>query len=41
VRLVVGNAGAVTLVVNGKSLGAPATGSVARVEFGPGEPVAG
>ncbi len=42
VRLVVGNAGAVTLVVNGKSLGTPGkAGTVARVEFGPGDPAAG
>jgi hypothetical protein len=42
VRLVVGNAGAVILVVNGKSVGAPGrAGSVARVEFGPDDPAAG
>jgi hypothetical protein len=42
VRLVVGNAGAVALVVNGKAVGVPGRlGTVARVEFGPGDPAAG
>jgi cytoskeleton protein RodZ len=39
VRLVLGNAGAVDLVVNGRELGAPGgEGVVARVAFGPGDP---
>lgn len=42
VRLVLGNAGAVLLVVNGKPVGAPGkSGSVARVEFVPGDPATG
>jgi hypothetical protein len=42
VRLVVGNAGAVALVVNGKSLGPSGRpGAVARLDFGPGDPAAG
>jgi hypothetical protein len=42
VRMTIGNAGAVTLVVNGRSLGAPGkAGTVARVDFGPGDPAAG
>lgn len=39
VRLVIGNAGGVTLSVNGRDLGAPGgDGEVVRVEFGPGDP---
>jgi cytoskeleton protein RodZ len=39
VKLVLGNAGAVDLVVNGRELGAPGgDGVVARVAFGPGDP---
>jgi hypothetical protein len=39
VRLVIGNAGGVTLTVNGRDLGAPGgDGQVVRVEFGPGDP---
>lgn len=39
VRLVVGNAGGVALVVNGRDLGAPgASGEVVRLTFEPGEP---
>jgi cytoskeleton protein RodZ len=39
VRLVIGNAGAVELTVNGRDLGAPgADGEVVRLTFGPGEP---
>jgi len=42
VRLVVGNAGAVVLKVNGTDVGAPGrSGQVARVQFGPQDPVAG
>jgi cytoskeletal protein RodZ len=42
VRLVVGNAGAVTLRVNGTEVGAPGRrGQVARVQFTPQDPVAG
>ena len=42
VRLVIGNAGAVTLTVNGRQLGAPGkAGQVARVEFTRDGPVAG
>jgi cytoskeleton protein RodZ len=42
VRLVVGNAGAVTLKVNGTEVGLPGgLGQVARVEFSPQDPVAG
>ncbi len=38
-RVVVGNAGAVSLVVNGRDLGTPGRlGSVKRLEFGPGDP---
>jgi cytoskeletal protein RodZ len=41
-RLVIGNAGAVQLTVNGKSVGAPGgPGEVARVEFVPGDPATG
>ncbi|MCU0266648.1 MAG: DUF4115 domain-containing protein [Actinomycetia bacterium] len=41
VKLVVGNAGAVTLVVNGRDLGAAgSSGEVVRVSFGPGDPAA-
>ncbi len=37
--LVLGNAGAVTLVVNGRDLGSPGgTGQVVRTTFGPGDP---
>jgi hypothetical protein len=40
--MTIGNAGAVTLVVNGRSLGAPGkAGTVARVDFGPRDPAAG
>lgn len=39
VKLVVGDAGAVRLVVNGKGLGAPGrSGEVVRLAFGPGDP---
>lgn len=39
VKLIVGNAGAVSLVVNGKDLGAPgSSGAVLKTEFGPGDP---
>jgi len=39
VSLVVGNAGAVSLVVNGKDLGNPGNGGqVVKVKFGPGDP---
>lgn len=42
VRLVVGNAGGVTLTVNGTDVGAPGRrGQVARVQFAPQDPVAG
>jgi cytoskeleton protein RodZ len=42
VRLVVGDAGAVTLTVNGTDVGAPGrSGQVARVQFGPQDPTAG
>jgi hypothetical protein len=42
VKLVVGNAGAVTLTVNGTEVGAPGrAGQVARVQFGPQDPAAG
>jgi cytoskeletal protein RodZ len=42
VKLVVGNAGAVGLVVNGTDVGAPGrAGQVARVQFGRDDPVAG
>jgi cytoskeleton protein RodZ len=38
IKLVVGNAGAVRLVVNGKDLGAPGReGAVFRNSFGPGD----
>jgi hypothetical protein len=41
-RLVVGNAGAVSLFVNGKDLGAAGdAGQVVRLEFTPGDPQAG
>ena len=41
-RLIVGDSGAVGLVVNGQDLGAPgAPGAVTRVTFGPGDPSAG
>jgi cytoskeleton protein RodZ len=41
VKLVIGNAGAVRLKVNGSNLGAPgSTGQVARLTFGPGDPTA-
>lgn len=37
--LTIGNSGAVSLVVNGRDLGAPgANGDVTNVEFGPGDP---
>jgi cytoskeletal protein RodZ len=39
IRVVVGNAGAVTLTVDGQDLGVPGgTGEVVRLEFAPGEP---
>ena len=39
VKLLVGNAGAVSLKVNGRDLGAPgASGQVVKVDFGPGDP---
>jgi len=42
VKLVVGNAGAVTLTVNGTDVGVPGrAGQVARVQFGPQDPTAG
>jgi cytoskeleton protein RodZ len=42
VKLVVGNAGAVTLTVNGTDVGTPGhPGQVARVQFVPQDPVAG
>jgi hypothetical protein len=42
VKLVVGNAGAVALTVNGTEVGAPGrSGQVARVQFGPQDPAAG
>jgi cytoskeletal protein RodZ len=42
IRLVVGNAGAVTLTVNGTDVGTPGRrGRVARVQFTPQDPVAG
>lgn len=41
-RLVIGNAGAVALTVNGEKVGAPgSSGEVVRVEFGPDDPVSG
>jgi hypothetical protein len=42
IKLVVGNAGAVTLTVNGTKVGSPGrSGQVARVAFGPQDPAAG
>jgi cytoskeletal protein RodZ len=42
VKLVVGNAGAVTLTVNGTDVGTPGrSGQVARVQFAPQDPTAG
>jgi cytoskeletal protein RodZ len=42
IKLVIGNAGAVSLTVNGTSVGAPGKdGQVARVEFTPQDPAAG
>lgn len=42
VKLVVGNAGAVALTVNGTAIGTPGKpGQVARVQFGPEDPAAG
>jgi cytoskeleton protein RodZ len=39
VKLLLGNAGAVSLVVNGKDLGSPGSGGqVLKAEFGPGDP---
>jgi cytoskeletal protein RodZ len=39
VKLLIGNAGAVALTVNGRDLGAPGSGGqVVKVEFGPGDP---
>lgn len=41
IKLVIGNAGAVRLTVNGTDLGSPGTnGQVARLTFGPGDPAA-
>lgn len=41
VKLVIGNAGAVRLVVNGRDLGSPGgEGEVVRLTFGPGDPTA-
>lgn len=41
IKLVIGNAGAVRLKVNGTDLGSPGTnGQVARLTFGPGDPTA-
>jgi cytoskeletal protein RodZ len=41
-HLTIGNAGAVELVVNGRSIGHPGgLGKVIRVDFGPGDPAAG
>ena len=42
IRLVIGNAGGVTLTVNGTSIGSPGpSGQVARVQFTPKDPAAG
>jgi cytoskeletal protein RodZ len=42
IKLVIGNAGAVTLTVNGTPIGSPGRpGQVARVQFTPQDPVAG
>jgi cytoskeletal protein RodZ len=42
IKLVVGNAGAVSLTVNGTKVGSPGRdGQVARVQFGPQDPAAG
>ncbi|MGH8968418.1 MAG: helix-turn-helix domain-containing protein [Actinomycetes bacterium] len=42
VKLIIGNAGAVTLTVNGTGIGAPGRpGQVARVQFTPQDPAAG
>jgi cytoskeletal protein RodZ len=42
IKLIVGNAGAVTLTVNGTNVGAPGRlGQVARVQFTPQDPAAG
>lgn len=42
IKLIIGNAGAVTLTVNGTPIGAPGrSGQVARVEFTPQDPAAG
>jgi len=42
VKLVIGNAGAVRLLVNGRDLGAAGgAGQVVRASFGPGDPAAG
>ncbi len=39
VKMILGNAGAVSLVVNGRDLGAPGSnGAVVKTEFGPGDP---
>jgi hypothetical protein len=41
IHLVIGNAGAVQLVVNGRDLGSPGRpGEVVRLDFGPGDPAA-
>jgi hypothetical protein len=42
IKLVIGNAGAVTLTVNGTPIGSPGrSGQVARVQFTPEDPAAG
>ena len=42
IRVVIGNAAAVNLLVNGRDLGSPGRpGQVVRLEFGPGDPTAG
>lgn len=42
IKLIVGNAGAVRLNVNGKDIGVPGNiGEVVRLNFGPGDPTAG
>jgi cytoskeleton protein RodZ len=41
IHLVIGNAAAVQLVVNGRDLGSPGRpGEVVRLDFGPGDPTA-
>jgi hypothetical protein len=42
IKLIVGNAGAIALTVNGTKVGSPGRpGQVARVQFGPQDPAAG